>query len=304
MNTLLFIYNPTAGKGHVADKLSSVLDIFTKAGWLVTAYPTQGKGDATRAARELAPAFDRVVCAGGDGTLSETVSGLVELEQPPLLGYIPSGSTNDCATTFGLSKVPTQAAAVAAETGIPAPIDIGRLNGAPFVYVAAFGAFTKVAYDTPQDLKKTFGHLAYVMEGIASLPTISPIHLKVEYDKGIIEDDFFFGMVSNALSIGGLKPPNSSSVVLDDGMFEVYLVKKPVTLADVANGFQAFLSMNPNDPGSLIQFQTSRLVITGQEPLHWTIDGEYGGGETVNVVENSPRALTIIRGGSAAPAVN
>lgn len=296
MDHLLFIYNPTAGKGQVAEKLSSVVDVFTKAGWLVTVCPTQSKGDATRIARELGPSFSRVVCAGGDGTLSETVTGLMDLKDPPLLGYIPSGSTNDCATTFGLSKVPRQAALAAAETGIPTPIDIGRLNGSPFVYVAAFGAFTKVAYDTPQDLKKTFGHLAYVMEGIVSLPTISPIHLKVEYDKGVIEDDFFFGMVSNALSIGGMRPPNSSNVVLDDGLFEVYLVKKPVTLADVANGFQAFLSMKPGDPGSLIQFQTSRLVITGQEPLHWTIDGEYGGGEVVNVVENCRKALTILRG--------
>ena len=301
MNNLLFIYNPTAGKGQVAEKLSTVLDVFTKAGWLVTVRPTQSKGDATRIARELGPSFPRVVCAGGDGTLSETVSGLMDLDNPPLLGYIPSGSTNDCATTLGLSKVPRQAAIAAAGKGIPTPIDIGRLNGSPFVYVAAFGAFTKVAYATSQDLKKTFGHLAYVMEGIASLPTISPIHLKVEHDNGVIEDDFFFGMVSNALSIGGMRPPNSSSVVLDDGLFEVYLVKKPVTLADVANGFQAFLSMNPNDPGSLIHFQTSRLVITGREPLHWTIDGEYGGGQTVNVVENCRKALTIIRGSANAP---
>lgn len=159
MNNLLFIYNPTAGKGQVADQLSSVLDVFTKAGWLVTVRPTQGKGDATRIARELSPSFDRVVCAGGDGTLSETVTGLMELDNPPLLGYIPSGSTNDCATTLGLSKVPRQAAAAAAGSGTPIPIDIGRLNGAPFVYVAAFGAFTKVAYATSQDLKKTFGHL-------------------------------------------------------------------------------------------------------------------------------------------------
>ena len=296
MNNLLFIYNPTAGRGQVAEKLSSVLDIFTKAGWLVTVRPTQSKGDATRIARELAPAFSRVVCAGGDGTLSETVSGLMDLDNPPLLGYIPAGSTNDCATTLGLPKIPRQAAIAAAQNGVPTPIDIGRLNGAPFVYVAAFGAFTKVAYATSQDLKKTFGHLAYVMEGIASLPTISPIHLKVEYDGGTIEDDFFFGMVSNALSIGGMRPPNSSNIVLDDGLFEVYLVKKPVTLADVANGFQAFLSMNPGDSGALIQFQTSRLVITGREPLHWTIDGEYGGAHQVSTVENCRRALTIIRG--------
>lgn len=296
MEHLLFIYNPTAGKGLVAEKLSSILDVFAKEGWLTTVYPTQCKGDATRIVRELGPSFSRVICAGGDGTLSETVSGLMQLEHPPVLGYIPSGSTNDCATTFGLPRAPRQAAIAAAGGGFPTPIDIGTLNGSSFVYVAAFGAFTKVAYDTPQDLKNTFGHLAYVMEGIVSLPTISPIHLRVEHDNGVIEGDFFFGMVSNALSIGGIKPPNSARVVLDDGLFEVSLVKKPVTLSDVANGFQSLLSLNPGDPGSLIQFQSSRLVFTCDHPITWTIDGEYGGNEAINVVENHQKALTIIRG--------
>ena len=169
MEPLLLIYNPTAGKGQLPDELAAVLDEFTKANWLVTAYPTQGKGDAARAARELGPRFHRVVCAGGDGTLSETVTGLMQLEKPPILGYIPFGSTNDCAANLGLPRIPRQAAAIAAGQGVPRPSDIGKLNGRPFVYVAAFGAFTKVAYETPQDLKNTFGHLAYVMAGIASV---------------------------------------------------------------------------------------------------------------------------------------
>lgn len=175
MEPLLLIYNPTAGKGQLPDELAAVLDEFTKANWLVTAYPTQGKGDAVRAARELGPRFSRLVCAGGDGTLSETVTGLMQLEKPPILGYIPFGSTNDCAANLGLPRIPRQAAAIAAGQGVPRPSDIGKLNGRPFVYVAAFGAFTKVAYETPQDLKNTFGHLAYVMAGIASLPSITPI---------------------------------------------------------------------------------------------------------------------------------
>ena len=180
MNRLLFIYNPTSGKGRAAKDLSTILDVFTKAGWLTTVYPTQCKGDASRVARELAPFFQRIVCAGGDGTLSEAVAGLMDVKDPPLLGYIPLGSTNDCATTLNLPKSPAKAAAIAAGEGIACPSDIGRLNGRSFVYVAAFGAFTKVSYDTPQDLKNTFGHLAYIMEGIASLPTIKPYHLKVE----------------------------------------------------------------------------------------------------------------------------
>ncbi len=296
MNKLLFIYNPTAGKGQVSEGLSPILDEFTKSGWLVTAYPTQGPGDAIQAARELSPGFERVVCAGGDGTLSETVTGLMALPTPPLLGYIPFGSTNDCATTLDLPKVPRQAAAIAAGLGVPRPSDIGKLNGQPFVYVAAFGAFTQVAYGTPQDLKNTFGHLAYIMEGIASLPTITPYHLKVEYDGQSLEDDFYFGMVSNAFSIGGIRLPKSEYVVLDDGLFEVDLIKKPVSIGDVANGFQSLLDQSSVGAGARVHFQASHLVFTCDRPIQWTIDGEYGGTNLVNEVVNCRRALNIIRG--------
>ena len=295
MKKLLFIYNPTSGKGRVAEGLSAVLDVFTKAGWLTTVYPTQSKGDAARTARELGRQFDRVVCAGGDGTLSETVTGLMALEQPPLLGYIPFGSTNDCAATLDLPRIPTQAALIAAEDGIPRESDIGKLNGKPFVYVAAFGAFTQVAYETSQDLKKTFGHLAYIMEGITSLPSISPYHIRVEYDGNVLEDDFYFGMVSNAFSIGGIKLPAKEHVVLDDGLFEVDLVKKPVSIADVANGFQ-WLTDPLSSKGMRVHFKASRLTFTCDRPLPWTIDGEFGGSEPVNEVVNCQKALTIIRG--------
>ena len=173
---------------------------------------------------------------------------------------------------------------------------MGLLNDRPFVYVAAFGAFTNVAYDTPQDLKKTFGHLAYIFGGIASLPTISPYHIKVEYDGHVLEDDFYFGMVSNSLSIGGIKPPNSDQVVLDDGLLEVTLVKKPLSLADLANGLQALINLSPADGGALIQFQASSLTFTCDRPLPWTIDGEFGGSQPVNVITNRQKALQIIQG--------
>lgn len=265
---------------------------------MTVVYPTQSRGDATRVATQYASHFQRIVCAGGDGTLSEVVTGLMQVENPPLLGYIPFGSTNDCATTLDLPKIPTLAASLAAKDGIPRPSDIGKLNENPFVYVAAFGAFTQVAYETPQDLKNTFGHLAYIMEGIASLPTITPYHIKVEYDGNVLEDDFYFGMVSNALSIGGIRLPKSEQVVLDDGLFEVDLIKRPISIADVANGFQ---SLRPQTIASgltnaRIHLKASHLVFTSEEPIPWTIDGEFGGKQTVSEVINCPKALTIIRG--------
>lgn len=297
MNQLLFIYNPTSGTGQVKGALAPVLDVFTKAGWLTTSYPTQCKGDAVRVVRELGPRFDRVICAGGDGTLSEAVAGLTGLSDPPPLGYIPFGSTNDCATTLHLPRKPREAALVAAGTGVPVPIDTGRLNGRPFIYVAAFGAFTKVAYDTPQELKNTFGHLAYIFAGIASLPTIAPYHMRVEFDGQSLEDDFFFGMVSNSQSIGGLRPPSANWVVLDDGLFEVTLVKKPLKLADLTDGLQALVSLSPAErSGALVQLQARQLTFICEQPVPWTVDGEFGGSQTVNRVENCQKALNIIRG--------
>lgn len=296
MKKLLFIYNPTSGKGAVKRQLDAILERFTQAGWLVTAYPTQGKGDASRIARELGAGFDRVVCSGGDGTLSETASGLMELPYPPELGYIPSGSTNDCAHNLRLPNRMDKAALVAAGGGVPRPWDVGRLNGKPFIYVAAFGAFTEVAYDTPQDLKNTFGHLAYIMAGIGQLNSLSPYHMKVEYGDTVIEDDFLYGMVCNTLSVGGMRTKATDRVVLDDGLFEVVLVKNLVTLTDLTDVMQALIRHKPNDGGPVISFQASRVTLTSGRPVPWTVDGEYGGTYAVSQVENCRRALTIIQG--------
>ena len=297
MKSLLFIYNPTSGTGRIKAELPLITDTFTKAGWLTTVYPTQEKGDGARAVRELGGRFDRVVCAGGDGTLSEVAGGLLDLPDPPPLGYIPMGSTNDCAATLHLPKGTGPAALAAAGAAEPAPVDMGLLNDRPFVYVAAFGAFTKVAYDTPQDLKKTFGHLAYIFGGIASLPTITPYRLQVEYDGQVLEEDeVYFGMVSNALSIGGIRPPNSGQVVLDDGRSEVLLGNQPMSLADLASGLQAFITPSPAEGGALVQFQAREVIFRGERPISWTVDGEFGGEYEVSRVVNRRQALRIIRG--------
>lgn len=298
MKTLLFIYNQTAGKGQLKQHLASVINRFTQAGWLVTAYPTQGKRDAARVVRELGGRYDRIVCAGGDGTLSETVSGLVELPRPPVLGYVPAGSTNDCAHNLRLPSGVVKCAMVAAADGEPRPLDIGRINGKPFIYVAAFGAFTEVAYDTPQDLKNTFGHLAYIMAGIGLLPNLTPYHLKVEYNNTVIEDDFYYGMVCNTYSVAGLKGPvlPSDRVVLDDGLFEVVLVRKSIKLTDLANVLQSMVRNVPVNTAAVVSFQASRVSIICDRAIPWTVDGEYGGTFAVSQIENQHCALTVIHG--------
>lgn len=220
MKKLLFLYNTHAGKGLLKSRLAAVQDALAAAGWDVTIHPTQGAGDATAVAAARAGEFDRIVCSGGDGTLHEVVAGLMGLENRPEVGYIPAGTTNDFAKNLSLPRGMEAMARVAA-AGVPRPVDIGSFNDRYFIYVAAFGAFTDVAYSTPQPVKNIFGHLAYVLEGATRLGSIQAYPLTVEHDGGVEEGGFCYGMVSNTVSVGGFKGMPAEPVRLDDGLFEV-----------------------------------------------------------------------------------
>ena len=295
MKKLLFIYNPHAGKGQIRAKLADVLDIFTKAGWLVTVRPTQGKSDATYTAAQLGGGFDRLVCCGGDGTLHEVVTGLMESSRRPELGYIPAGTTNDYSRNLKLPKGYEAMAAVAAE-GVPRPVDIGRFNERYFVYVAAFGAFTDVAYDTPQQVKNMFGHLAYVLEGISRLGSLKGYQARVEYDGGVLEEEFIFGMVSNTVSVGGMLGLPADSVALDDGLLEVVLVRTPRNPMELQGAITALMKQTTDEAAGVRGFHTSRLKITCAEETPWTLDGEYGGAPHVAEIAACRHAVTIVYG--------
>lgn len=296
MKRLLFIYNPQAGKGLIKPHLANVVDAFTKAGYLVTVWPTQGKADAARVAARQGWWYDRVVCCGGDGTLSETVSGLLTLDAPPVLGYIPTGTTNDFAKNLGLPRG-VEKAAVTAMEGTPRPCDMGRFNDRTFVYVAAFGVFTDVSYDTPQQFKSAFGHLAYVLEGATKLGDLGRgYHLTVEHDGGILEGDFIYGMVTNTNSVGGFKVFPSDQVSLDDGVFEVVLVRQPKNVADLQDALVSLVRQSHEESRQVEAFHTSRLKVAAAEPLPWTLDGEYGGDPEVAKIENLHKAITLVWG--------
>ena len=296
MKRLLFIYNPQAGKGLIKPHLANVVDAFTKAGYLVTVWPTQGKADAARVAARQGWWYDRVVCCGGDGTLSETVSGLLTLDAPPVLGYIPTGTTNDFAKNLGLPRG-VEKAAVTAMEGTPRPCDMGRFNDRTFVYVAAFGVFTDVSYDTPQQFKSAFGHLAYVLEGATKLGDLGRgYHLTVEHDGGTLEGDFIYGMVTNTNSVGGFKVFPSDQVSLDDGVFEVVLVRQPKNVADLQDALVSLVRQSHEESRQVEAFHTSRLKVAAAEPLPWTLDGEYGGDPEVARIENLHKAITLVWG--------
>ena len=296
MKRLLFIYNPQAGRGIIKNHLAAVADLFTKAGYLVTVWPTQGKEDAAHVAAQQGWWYDRVVCCGGDGTLSETVSGLLTLDQPPVLGYIPAGTTNDFSKNLGLPRGVENAAATAA-AGVPRPCDMGRFNERTFVYVAAFGIFTDVSYGTPQHFKSAFGHLAYVLEGATKLGDLGRSHhLKAVYDGGELEGDFLYGMVTNTSSVGGFKIFPPSQISLHDGVFEVVRIRQPRSLADFQETLLALARQSTGASGRVEAFHTSRLTITAQDPIPWTLDGEYGGAPETAKIENLHKALTLVWG--------
>ncbi len=295
MDKLLFLYNAQAGKGQVRARLAGFLDTFVKAGWQVTAHPTQYKGDAADTVARLGDQFDRVVCCGGDGTLHETVNGLMTLERRPVLGYIPAGTTNDFARNLRLPRGYDRRAAAAA-AGVPRLCDVGRFNGGHFVYVAAFGAFTDVAYDTPQHFKNMFGHFAYLLEGMMRLGSIESYPLTVEHDGGVEEGEYIFGMVSNTVSVGGILGLPAKEVALDDGLMEVILVERPKGALEFQAAMTALVKQDFSGASGITGFHTAHLKVTGGGPLPWTLDGEYGGAPQEARIEACRQAVSIVYG--------
>lgn len=297
MEKLLFIYNPHAGRGQVRGKLAGVLNAFTRAGCLCTAYPTQGPGDAARCAREWAPGFDRIACCGGDGTLHEVVAGLMELPEGsrPPIGYLPAGTTNDYARNLKLPRGMEEMASLAA-SGEPRPVDIGRLGENWFIYVAAFGLFTDVAYNTPQQFKNTFGHLAYVLKGVSELGSLKSYSLKVEHDEGTLEGEYLYGMVSNTISVGGILGLPSDEVVLDDGLLELVLVEKPRTVAQLNAVVMALARQEYTVESGVVGLHSSRFHITCTEPIPFTLDGEFGGKHTETEIAAVNTPIRIVYG--------
>ena len=298
MKRVLFIYNRHAGKNKTWAGLSDILNAMTERDCLVTAYPTQYRGDAGEAIVRWSADYDQVVVAGGDGTLSEAIAGATRLAQPPVIGYIPVGTTNDFSKNLNLPASGQLAdLAAAAVTGEPRLHDMGRFNGRSFLYVAAFGAFTGIAYSTPQKAKNLLGYNAYVLEVVKNLPSIKPYHIKVEYEDKVIEGDYLYGMVSNTTSVGRFSnfPPGNPD--LSDGLLEVTLISPVRAVKDMEAFSRALLMTDPSILNSMMtSFSAAKVKITAATDLLWTLDGEAGGAHQVAEIEAVHNAYTIIHG--------
>lgn len=293
MKKMLFVFNPRSGKEQIRGHLMEILDIFTKAGYEIRVHVTQKQSDAAGVVARYGNRVDLVVCSGGDGTLNETVSGMMKLKKTPLLGYIPAGSTNDFAASLGIPRRMAQAAGDIVE-GTPFPVDIGTFCGQRFfMYIAAFGAFTEVSYITSQDRKNLLGHQAYMIEGVKSLAGLKPYHMKAEWEDHVLEEDFAFGMVTNTRSVGGFKGLVNQSVELNDGLFEVLLIRMPRTPVDLSNIVSyMFLKEEPNE--YVYKFKTSSIRMTSDTGVDWVLDGEYGGNRTEVNIGNIRERIKIL----------
>ena len=294
MKKMLFIYNPNAGKGLLKAKLSDVLDIMVKAGYELTVYPTQRYLDAYEKIVQMNDDYDMVVCSGGDGTLDEVVTGMMkrDKEKRVTIGYIPTGTTNDFANSLHISRNILQAAHTIVR-GKPFACDVGKFNKDVFVYVAAFGLFTDVPYQTDQKLKSVLGHAAYVLEGMKRLSNIPSYSLKITCGDKVIEDEIMIGMITNSKSVAGFRNIMKKDVKFDDGEFEVTLIKKPKTLLEMQEIITALLKENFNTK-YMYAFKAEELLIEADEEIPWTLDGEYGGQHDKVHIVNKKQALKIM----------
>lgn len=297
MKKLLFVYNPRAGKEMLKPRLSDVLDIFVKAGYEVTVHPTQAYRDAYYQIKEYEVGkYDLIACSGGDGTIDEVATGMMKRREMGKdvvpVGYIPAGTTNDFAKSLHIPRKPL-AAADNAVKGVPFPCDIGKFNDSVFVYIAAFGIFTDVSYETDQAVKNVLGHMAYILEGAKRIFNIPSYKIKVEHDGEVIEDEFIFGMVTNSRSVGGFSNMVGKNIVFDDGLFEVTLIKtpkNPIALQEIL----AALLIEQVDTKHMYTFKTRKITFDSIEEIPWTLDGEFGGEQDYVEIENVQKAMEIM----------
>lgn len=288
---MLFVYNPKAGKGKITASLSDILDIFCRSEYEILVHATQYPRDAYEKVKKYIHEVDLVVCCGGDGTLDEVVTAVMELESEIPVGYIPAGSTNDFANSLFMPKnMLTVANMIMQEKSYRC--DVGKFNNHTFAYVAAFGLFTDVSYATNQDLKNIFGHAAYVLEGAKRLFDIKHYYMKIESEELMTEGDFILGMITNSRSVGGFKHLTGKNIDMNDGLFEVTLIKQPKNPIELNEIITALLTQEDHTD-MIYSFKTKKIKITSWDDVSWTLDGEFGGQDKEVLIENKYQALNL-----------
>lgn len=295
MKKVFLVINPCSGKTKIKDSLLDVISILNDANLETQVAITRYHNHAIDLIKTLPPDIDCVICAGGDGTLNQIITGLIKYNKNLPVGYIPAGSTNDFATTYGLNNN-IQKATLDITKREPHKIDIGKFSDETdsyFSYIASFGLFSAVSYETPQQVKNALGHAAYVFEGVRDLGNVRIYPVTVKLKDKIMKNEYIFGAVMNTTSIGGVVKLNAD-VDMSDGLFEVVLIKNPTTVNDMVDIFNGIA--NSDFSSDIFDFfKVSEIEFEFEEPMSWSLDGEKRESSLNVNIKNLNKKITIMK---------
>ena len=293
MKKLLYIYNPMSGQRTIGNYLSSIVEYFSKNSYFPTVYATQRADDAREKVKEFAKEYDEILVSGGDGTLDEVVSGVLKADANSIIGYIPTGSTNDFSRSL---KIPSdiKKSTKYAIKGEVMDVDVGKFNSKFFTYVAAFGSIAQVSYETDQSMKNIFGRFAYILEGVKTVSNLKSYKAKIKIDEEVFEGEFIHFMATNSVSVGGFNNFYNKNIGLDDGIFEAVLIKKPKGLIELNQIIDGLRSKKEND--NVIFRSGSVFKVESEEKIDWTLDGDFGGSYKKSEVKVLNRAVKMRTG--------
>lgn len=288
---VLVLINPNSGKKNSKESVLDALNLFSANNYQMEIYLSQKPMDVTRYIEENGERFDVVAVFGGDGTLNEATNGLMKLKHKPVISYFPTGTMNDFGTNFGLTNDMKQCANIACDGHIEF-FDVGKMNSHYFNYVAGFGAFCNVSYETKQELKKQIGNLAYIIKAIHEIPNLHPYHVKMNLDGKVFEKNLMFGLIINGNRVAGFEMVEQADNTFKDGLFDIILVEHTPNLLELYNYPLGVLHPELNMK-YVERYQAKSIIIESQEKLAWTLDGEEGEETLVARVENISQALQI-----------
>ena len=292
---ILIIVNPDAGKGKVNKYIPEICDNLEKQGYELEVIYTSEDNDGEKVIQNYIRYIDAVIVCGGDGTLSKVINGIIKSYKKIDVTFVPFGTTNDFYKTVRLPKSKYELSKKISKYKA-IDIDIGKFNDKYFYYVAAFGLCTDISYLTPQEEKNKIGKIAYYKKALNMLKSIKryrPIQTTIVTDDEIIKGKFLYCGVSNSISIGGIKWFKRSQIKVNDGKFEVILIKKPKKFIELIKIAISILRKK-YDQKNIYYLRTTHFQADFDYDVDWTLDGEYGGKANHVLIENNKGKLGIL----------
>lgn len=273
MKKCIIIYNPNSGKYNKEKTLPKIAKILNDYNYGVEIKETKNKGHAI-ILTEDAPNVDLLISIGGDGTFNEVMTGNFRRKKRLVLCHLPSGTTNDIGAMWGYGKEMISNLKLALNGEIR-KIDVCTINGKPLVYTAGFGKFMNIPYETPRELKKRLGHLAYIKEGAKDFFKKVRLHdISYEIDGEEYRGLFSFAIITNANRVAGINN-FYKDIKLNDNQFEV-LMCNITKLKDIIKTLYFFAKYDASKIPGFYFYKTDNFKFKFNTPLKkpLCIDGE------------------------------